>query len=72
MSEPPHEILVRDVNKLLSYLHDVNAARDTQHEELTDHLRVIEDELLDLSDMLRFNRLVQYCYLTPLHTPLHF
>ena len=53
MSEPPREILTHDVNKLLSYLHDVNAARDTQHEELTDHLRAIEDELLDLSDMLR-------------------
>ena len=53
VSEPPREILTHDVNKLLSYLHDTNAARDAQHEELTDHLRAIEDELLDLSDMLR-------------------
>jgi len=53
VSEPPREILTHDVNKLLSYLHDVNAARDAQHEELTDHLRAIEEELLDLSDMLR-------------------
>ena len=53
VSEPPREILTHDVNKLLSYLHETNAARDVQHEELTDHLRAIEDELLDLSDMLR-------------------
>jgi len=53
VSEPPREILTHDVNKLLSYLHDTNVARDAQHEELTDHLRAIEDELLDLSDMLR-------------------
>ena len=53
ISEPPREILTHDVNKLLSYLHETNAARDVQHEELTDHLRAIEDELLDLSDMLR-------------------
>ena len=53
VSEPPREILTHDVNKLLSYLHETNAARDSQHEELTDHLRAIEDELLDLSDMLR-------------------
>ena len=52
VSEPPREILTHDVNKLLSYLHDANAARDTQHEELTDHLRAIEEELLDLSEML--------------------
>jgi len=53
VSEPPREILTHDVNKLLSYLHDTNTARDAQHEELTDHLRAIEDELLDLSDLLR-------------------
>ena len=53
VSEPPREILTHDVNKLLSYLHDTNATRDAQHEELTDHLRAIEDELLDLFDMLR-------------------
>ena len=53
VSEPPREIITHDVNKLLSYLHETNAARDAQHEELTDHLRAIEDELLDLSDMLR-------------------
>jgi len=53
ISEPPREILTHDVNKLLSYLHDTNAARDAQHEELTDHLRAIEEELLDLSEMLR-------------------
>jgi hypothetical protein len=53
VSEPPREILTHDVNKLLSYLHETNAARDAQHEDLTDHLRAIEDELLDLSDMLR-------------------
>ena len=53
VSEPPREILTHDVNKLLSYLHDTNAAHDAKHEELTDHLRAIEDELLDLSDMLR-------------------
>ena len=53
VSEPPREILTHDVNKLLSYLHEANTARDAQHEELTDHLRAIEDELLDLSDMLR-------------------
>ena len=29
-----------------------NTARDAQRAELTDHLHVIEDELLDLSDML--------------------
>jgi len=52
VSEPPREILTHDVNKLLSYLHDTNAARDVQHEELTDHLRAIEEELLDLSEML--------------------
>ena len=52
VSEPPREILTHDVNKLLSYLHDTNTARDAQHAELTDHLRAIEDELLDLSDML--------------------
>lgn len=51
--EPPREILTHDVNKLLSYLHETNAAHDAQHEELTDHLRAIEDELLDLSEMLR-------------------
>jgi hypothetical protein len=48
VSEPPRKILSHDVNKLLSYLHDNNAARDAQHEELTDHLHAIEDELLDL------------------------
>ena len=53
VSEPPREILTHDVNKLLSYLHDTNAALDVQYEELTDHLRAIEEELLDLSDMLR-------------------
>ena len=53
VSEPPHEILTHDVNKLLSYLHDANTARDAQHEEPTDHLRAIEDELIDLSGMLR-------------------
>jgi hypothetical protein len=53
VSEPPREILTHDVNKLLSYLHDTNNVRDAQHEELTDHLRAIEEELLDLSDMLR-------------------
>ena len=52
ISEPPREILTHDVNKLLSYLHDNNLARDAQHEELTDHLRAIEEELLDLSEML--------------------
>lgn len=52
ISEPPREILTHDVNKLLSYLHETNAIRDTQHEELTDHLRAIEAELMDLSDML--------------------
>ncbi|KAF9644968.1 hypothetical protein BDM02DRAFT_3190143 [Thelephora ganbajun] len=53
ISEPPREILTHDVNKPLSYLHDTDAARDAQHEELTGHLRAIEDELLDLSDTLR-------------------
>ena len=53
ISEPPCEILMHDVNKLLSYLHQTNAACDAQHEELTDRLRAIEDELLDLSEMLR-------------------
>ena len=43
ISKPPCEILT----------HDVNAAHDSQHEELTDHLRAIEDELLDLPDTLR-------------------
>ena len=33
-------------------MHDVNAARNAQHEELTDHLHAIEDEFLDLPDML--------------------
>ena len=36
VSEPPHEILTHDVNKLLSYLHDTNAACDAQYEELID------------------------------------
>ena len=42
ISKPPCEILT----------HDVNAACNAQHEELMDHLHVIEDELLDLPDML--------------------
>jgi hypothetical protein len=45
--EPPCKILTRDVNKLLSYTHNNNSARDAQHEELTDRLRAIEGELLD-------------------------
>ena len=52
VSEPLREILTHDVNKLLSYLHDTNTVCDAQHAELMDHLHVIEDELLDLSDML--------------------
>jgi hypothetical protein len=39
VSEPPRE--------LLSYLHETNAARNVQHEDLTDNLLAIEDELLD-------------------------
>ena len=54
ISEPPRKILTHDVNKLLSYLHDTNTARNAQHAELTDHLRAIEDELLGkIEDMLQ-------------------
>ena len=54
ISKPPCKILTHDVNKLLSYLHNTNTAHDVQHAELTDHLCVIEDELLGkIEDMLQ-------------------
>jgi hypothetical protein len=53
ISEPPGQIITHDVNRLLQYLHEITAQRDQQHGELTEHIRAIEDELLDLSDYLR-------------------
>jgi hypothetical protein len=67
VSEPPREILTHDVNKLLSYLHETNAARDAQHEDLTDHIRAIEDELSDLSDMLRRREAEVHVHIPELH-----
>jgi hypothetical protein len=46
VSEPPHEILTHDVNKLLSYLHDTNNVRDAQHEGI----------FLDLTQKFGFQR----------------
>ena len=70
ISEPPRKILTHDVNKLLSYLHDTNTARDAQHAELTDHLRAIKDELLGkIEDMLQ--ELLNRAAVPPPVPPLH-
>ncbi|KAF9642583.1 hypothetical protein BDM02DRAFT_2029456 [Thelephora ganbajun] len=51
-----------------SYLHGTNTTRDAQHKELMDHLRAIEDELLDLSDILRRGEAEVHIH-TPEHSP---
>ncbi|KAG8904985.1 hypothetical protein FRB99_000899 [Tulasnella sp. 403] len=51
--EPPAPILTHDVNRLLSYLHDINQRRADESRDLALHIGRIEEELFDLSGFLR-------------------
>lgn len=49
----PSHILTHDVNRLLSYIHEVDQSRSTEHLELSDNIRAIREELLDIHGLLR-------------------
>ncbi|KAG9077168.1 hypothetical protein FS749_010972 [Ceratobasidium sp. UAMH 11750] len=53
---PPSHITSHDMNWLLQYLHDIDAAREDETRDMSDHLRRIEEELFDLSAFLRTRR----------------
>lgn len=48
----PSHILTHDVNRLLSYIHDVDQSRTLEHRELADNIRAIREELLDINGKL--------------------
>jgi hypothetical protein len=50
---PPSEILTHDVNRLLRYLHDVDATRNEQNVDMASHLDRIEALLRDLAASLK-------------------
>ena len=50
---PPGEILTHDVNRLLQYLHEVDAARNEQNLDMASHLERIEAMLRNLAVSLK-------------------
>ena len=67
----PSHILTHDVNRLLSYIHEVDQSRTSEHHELSESIRAIREELLDIHGLLidREERVVEVPVLAPAPVP---
>lgn len=63
--------MTHDVNRLLSYIHEVDQSRTSEHHELSESIRAIREELLDIHGLLidREERVVEVPVVVPAPVP---